>query len=75
MFIRLSEIPFKNKHMICSFYNSHMYIPELLLEIMVAWEQPGIIDPYLINDQVFSTFCESGAILGTGNTEKKWKGH
>lgn len=31
-----------------------MYIPELLLEIMVASEQPGIIDPYLINDQVLA---------------------
>lgn len=48
-----------------------MYIPELLIEIMVASEQPGIIDPYLISDQVFSTFCESSAILGTGNTKKK----
>ena len=54
MFIRVSEFPFKNKHMIYSFYSSHMYIPELLLEIMVTLEQPGIIDPYLINDQVLA---------------------
>lgn len=71
MFIKVSEFPFENNHMIYSFYSSHMYIPELLIEIMVASEQTGIIDPYLISDQVFSTFCESSAILGTGNTKKK----
>lgn len=31
-----------------------MYVPELLIEIMVASEQPGIIDPYLISDQVLA---------------------
>lgn len=48
-----------------------MYVPELLIETFAASEQPGIIDLYLISDQVLALFCESSAILGTGNTKKK----
>lgn len=51
-----------------------MYVPELLIEIMVASEQPGIIDPYLISDQVLA-LSVSQVLFWAWKYKKKWKGH